>query len=113
MWSAAAYVRQDEDRPAWVRDLRMPAVGAAAWAGGLAAALLPTGGVCLLAGAAAGGWLLAWSSRRAGAVGAGRAATGGAGLLLAAGAWLLVAVAVGSSALLRDAGIAAGPVAAL
>jgi competence protein ComEC len=113
MWSAVAYVRQDEDRPARVRDLRMPAVGAAAWAGGLAAALLPTGGACLLVGAAAGGWLLAWSVRRARTAGAGRGATGGAGLLLAAGAWVLVAVAVGSSALLRDAGIAAGPVAAL
>ncbi len=72
----------------------MPVLGLAAWAGGLAALLLPTAGLLAAFGAVAlGGWLL---SRR----------IGGAAVL----AWLLLAVAVAVCALLRGEVLAASPV---
>ncbi|MET1059827.1 MAG: ComEC/Rec2 family competence protein [Nocardioides sp.] len=95
------------DRPAGGaprRDLRMPAAGAAAWSGGLLAMLAPlpvTVGVAAVSVVA----LLA-------AIGVRRDAAG-QGIVRAVAAWLVVAAAVGGTALLRDADVASGPVAAL
>ena len=82
----------------------MPSAGAAAWGGGLLALLAPlplTLGVVVLGTVA----LLAATAVRRNAR--------GRGIVRAAAAWLVVAVAVGGTALLRDADVAAGPVAAL
>jgi len=85
----------------------MPAAGAAAWAGGLLALLAPLRvalWVAILALLALLALLVATAVRRE---------AGARGIVRAAAAWLVVAAAVGGTALLRDADVAAGPVAAL
>ena len=91
------------------RDLRMPAAGLAAWGGGLLALLAP---LPVTVGVAAAGLVavLAVVGVRRGPEGLGPER---AGTARAVAAWLLVAAAVGGSALLRDADVATGPVAAL
>jgi competence protein ComEC len=80
-----------------VRDLRMPALGLAAWAGGLAGLLAP---LLLLAAPLLVVPLLI-----------GRGARAGRDLRRAALAWLLAALAVGTGAVLRGDALATGPVA--
>ena len=85
----------------------MPAAGAAAWAGGLLALLAPLRvalWVAILALLALLALLVATAVRRE---------AGARGIVRAAAAWLVVAAAVGGTALLRDADVAAGPVAAM
>ena len=82
----------------------MPAAGAAAWAGGLLALLAP---LQVTLGVAALGLLALLAATAV------RRDAGGRGILRAAAAWLVVAAAVGGTALLRDADVASGPVAAL
>ncbi|HEY9563527.1 MAG TPA: ComEC/Rec2 family competence protein [Nocardioides sp.] len=80
-----------------IRDLRMAAAGAAAWLGGLGGLLAPR--ATLLAGVVAGLLALVIAGRP--------------GMRRAIAAWLLVALAVGTSAVLRDMSVGSGPVATL
>ncbi|MDN5893412.1 MAG: hypothetical protein L0H93_05250, partial [Nocardioides sp.] len=79
------------------RDLRMPALGVAAWVGGLGGLLAPL--VSLVVALPLGALSIALVRRP--------------GLRRSITAWLLVAVAVGASAALRDLAVGTGPVAQL
>lgn len=90
----------DEGEGSQVPDLRLPLLGLAAWAGGLAGHLLPTGLVAAGVGAGVAGVLVVRARLPAGRV-------------VTLGGVLLVFAAVAASAVLRQAQVEHNPVAAL